>query len=351
MKTKFYALLASAALIVPAQAGSHQGGGGGGSGSGGHVAAAGPGPARGGSGSSFRGGSVRNFGGSRMMYSGQRFSSIGGRSPSSSAFRQQYIRSNRGASIRAREFTPRDINRGTVVTRFSNRGNQTVTNPSSERTGGIRNQNGRDRLTRLGNSPRTARSGSGGNSQLRHGNNLPSNWRNHVVAQRSANWQRNWDRRRDHTWRGHHCRFINGSWVIFDFGFYPWWPYWYPYDYYAYDYYPYSYSYDPGYYDSGVYQGEEYYNQNGYDSGVYQGEEYNDQNDYDTSDQSIDSTVAAVQDRLAQKGYYRGRIDNVLGPATRRAITRYQSKHGLRVTGYLTNETIQALGLGRIASY
>jgi len=96
---------------------------------------------------------------------------------------------------------------------------------------------------------------------------------------------------RDHWWNGHHCRFINGSWVIFDFGFYPWWPYWYPYDYYPYDYYPYSYSYDPGYYDSGVDQGEEYYDQNGYDS----------------SDQNTDSTTAAAQEQLGETRLLPGR--------------------------------------------
>src|SRR5207248_272518 len=111
---------------------------------------------------------------------------------------------------------------------------------------------------------------------VRNGTNLPTNWRNHVVAQRSANWHRDWDRRGHHTWHGHHCRFINGSWIIFDFGFYPWWPYWYPYDYY------------PGYYDSTDYDDQEYYDQNGYDS----------------SDQSTGSIVAAAQQQLARQGYY-----------------------------------------------
>jgi peptidoglycan hydrolase-like protein with peptidoglycan-binding domain len=122
--------------------------------------------------------------------------------------------------------------------------------------------------------------------------------------------------------------------VIFDFGFYPWWPYGYPYDYYAYDYYPYSYSYDPGYYDSGGDQGEEYYDQNGYES----------------SDQSTDSIVATAQERLAREGYYRGEIDGILGHETRRAVMRYQSDHGLRVTGRLNMDTLRALGLPRVAS-
>ena len=52
---------------------------------------------------------------------------------------------------------------------------------------------------------------------------LPSNWRNHVYARQSANWHRDWNHDRIYWWRGHPCRFINGSWFIFDVGFDPWW--------------------------------------------------------------------------------------------------------------------------------
>ena len=298
MKTKFYwvALLASAALIAPAQAGGgNHGGGGGGS----HFAASGRGSARSGAGPSFQSMPMQSFGGGRMIYSGQRFSSVGMRSPRSMEFRPQYIRSNVVGSIGSSQVVRGNINRVNRSNQFA--GNRSITN-----------------LRRDGN----------GAGQVRSGNNLPTNWRNHVVAQHSGNWQRNWDRSRDHVWHGHHCRFINGSWVIFDFGFYPWWPYWYyPYDYYADDYYPYQYGYDPGYYDSGAYQGDEYYGQNGY------GNAYS------------DSTVAAAQQQLAREGYYRGQIDGVLGPETRAAIAQFQNNHGLRVTGALTTDTLGALGL------
>jgi Putative peptidoglycan binding domain len=296
MKTKFYwvALLASAALIAPAFAGGQHGGGGGGGGR----SFAGGGSARGGGGPSFHSMPAQSFGGGRMIYSGQRFSSIGLRSP---GYRQQYFNPNGGAAIRARQFTPGNINRGNRSAQFSNTGNRAIGN-----------------LRQSGNAARQGRSG----------NNLPTNWRNHVVAQHSANWQRNWNRSRDHVWRGHHCRFINGSWVIFDFGFDPWWPYWYyPYDYYAYDYYPYPYAYDQGYYDSGNYQGDESYSQNG------SGDEY------------ANSTIVAAQQRLAREGYYRGQIDGILGAGTRAAIAQYQSNHGLRVTGALSSDTLEALGL------
>jgi hypothetical protein len=281
MKTKFYwfALLASAALIAQAQAGGHHGGGG-------ATFAAPVGPARAAA-PSFGSASAQSFGGGRMIYSGQRFSP---------AFRQPYINSNGRGFSGARQFTPGNINRGDRIARFSNGenrgGNRAVTNPKRD-----------------GNSA----------GQVRGGNNLPTNWRNHVVAQHSATWRRDWDRSRDHWWHGHHCRFVNGSWFIFDAGFDPWWPYWF--DYYAYDYYAYPYDYDTADYD-----------QKGY------------------ADQYADSTVAAAQQRLAQQGYYRGAIDGVFGPETRRAVSRYQGNHGLRVTGNLTTDTLQALGLQRVAS-
>jgi len=75
---------------------------------------------------------------------------------------------------------------------------------------------------------------------------------------------------------------------------------------------------------------------------------YDDQ-DYYGSDASTDpysvSMVGAVQSDLAKQGYYRGVIDGVYGPQTRVAITRYQSNHGLQVTGSLTTATLRSLGL------
>jgi hypothetical protein len=293
MQTKFYALLASAALIAQAQAGGHHGGGSG-------YASARPAPARGASGPS----TVRSFGTGRAIYSGQRFSSAGIRSPLRS------VNPNVGTSMRARQFTSPNVNRANRTGRFSNRENRAIT---TSRHGGI----------------------AGG--ETRSGNSLPHNWRNHVVAQHSSNWHRDWDRRRDHTWHGHHCRFVNGSWVIFDLGFYPWWPYWYgPSDFYAYGYYPDSYQYGTDYDDSNLYQGEQYY-----------GHDVNESSDgYSESD----STVVAAQERLARQGYYRGRVDGVLGPETRRALARYQNSHGLRATGDLSSDTLEALGLRRVAS-
>lgn len=315
MKTKLIAvaLLASAALITQTQAGNHNGGGGGNfAGGGGRAAVRGGGPSFGampgrfGGGPSFRSMPMRSFsGGNRMIYSGQRFSSVGPRTPTSMEFRPRNVNSNSNMSIRARQFAQGNMNRGIDNARLANRSNPAITNPG-----------------RAGNRA----------AQVRNGNaNLRSDWRSHVFAQRSANW-RNWDRSRDHWWNGHRCHFFNGAWFIFDVGFDPWWPYWYyPYDYYGYGYpYPYSYGYDndPGYYGSGV---------------------YDDQNSY--VDQTGNSTIAAVQERLAREGYYRGQIDGVFGSETRAAIAEFQSNHGLRVSGAVTNETLAALGLRQVASY
>ena len=310
MKTKFYwvALLASAAMIAQANAGGHHGGGGGmGGGFGGGFAGGRSAPAPGGGFSSFHSMPMRGFSGG-MGYRGFRDQSFGMRSAAPATFRSYYINPNGGRQLGARQFAPGNINRGDHFTRFSNRGNQAVTSLRRDRTGA---------------------------GQFRNGNNnLRADWRNHVFAHRSGEWHRDWDRGRDHWWNGHRCRFIDGSWVVFDFGFYPWWTDWYPYDSYGYNYYPYAYGDDPSYYDSGDYDaGDYYYGQNGYDS----------------SDPYTDSNVAAAQERLAQQGYYRGDIDGVVGPETRRAIARYQTEHGLRVTGFLTTDTLQALGLRRVA--
>jgi hypothetical protein len=269
-----FALTISAALAIPVQAGGngHDGGGGiGFSGGGGH-----PSSAAHSAGPSFRGSPGAGFRGSRFMAPGQRFSSTGMRSPSS--FRQQ---------------------------RIAGANNQAF---ARQRQGGMINH--RD--------DRTGRIGSHGSGAAR----------DHLFARHTANWHRDWDRGRDHWWHGHRCRFVNGEWFIFDLGFYPWYPYGYPYDYY-------SYGDDPYQDDPGAYEGDaDYYSQGAYDS----------------SDQNADSTIAAAQEQLARQGYYRGQIDGTFGPETRSAIMRYQSNHGLRVTGYLTEDTMRALGLPRVAS-
>ena len=290
MKTKFYwvALLASAAMIAQANAGGHYGGGGGA----GFAMAAHSAPVHAtapASQSAPRG----NFGGGRYIAPGARFSSY----YATTTFRQQrMVGSDRTFS---RHFTA-----GTATRRFD----------------GSRIANGREtRFTRNGNDFR--------NRFQTRGSNIG---REHVFARRSADWHRDWDRRSDHWWHGHRCHFVNGFWFIYDTGFYPY-DYWYPYGYgyYGSPYYPYD-------YDAGVYEGD--------------GADYSSQVAYRSSVPYADSTVAAVQEQLAQQGYYRGEIDGIFGAETRRAVVRYQSDQGLRVTGSLNADTLRALGLQRVVS-
>jgi hypothetical protein len=293
MKTKFYwvALLASAAMIAQAKAGGHHGGGGGG----GFAMAANPAPAHAAA-PAFHSAPRGNFGGGRYIASGTRASSYNG----PTTFRQpRFVAADR-TFTRSRQFAT-----GTVTRRFD--GSRTVIGRET-------------RLTRNGNDSR--------NRFQNRGSNVG---RERVLARRSADWHRDWDRRRDHWWHGHRCHFVNGFWFIYDTGFYPY-DYWYPYGYggyYASDYSPYG-------YDTGV-------DENG-------GTDYYGQDAYGSSDPYADPTVATVQEQLARQGYYRGEIDGIFGPETRRAVVRYQRDQGLRVTGNLNADTLRALGLPRVAS-
>lgn len=312
------ALVASAGLIAPVQAGNghHSGGGG--------AVAARSGAVRGG-GPSFSSMPARSFGGNRMVYSGQRFSSYGPRSSNVTRSYPQSVNSNFGA----RQLSRQNFN----ANRFGQIGNNS-------------------RIVRSGNSVarnnnNVIRNRTGG--QFGNGNRLAPNWRNHVVAQHSANWHRDWDHHHDHFFHGTRFVFIDGFWWGFGLGFDPWW--WGDYPYYGYGYdYPYNYGYgynygngyDYGYSDPGVYDSQPAY-QNGYD------DQSGNQNGY--NDQSANSTIAGVQDRLARDGYYRGQIDGVMGPETRHAIVRFQTKHGLRISGELTTETLDAMGLRQSSNY
>lgn len=145
------------------------------------------------------------------------------------------------------------------------------------------------------------------------------------MARHSGNWHRNWDRRRDHFWRGHRCRWHNNAWVIFATGFYPYS--------YGYGYYPYNtYAYDDGSYYDDAYASNEYSQQS-----------YQPQSDY--GDGEVDGTVSQVQSALSRKGYYSGAIDGSLGPDTQSALRRYQRDHRLPVTGRIDRAVINALGL------
>lgn len=224
-------------------------------------------------------------------------------------------------------------------------------NQQSASASGTLNLNGG--TNRIANSNKPPKSTA--NQQFAQTNNSNrvsgNNPRNHVFAQRSANWHADWDRNHDHWWHGHLCHFVNNIWIIFETGFYPWWSYGYPYDYGSYPYSYGSYSYAPYEYNPyGYNYGDNlsYYTdgQNGdgyYDSGQYD----NDANTVNpSSNQDIAAEiVAAAQDELSLEGYYTGPIDGAFSPETHRAVRDFQRDNGLNVTGYLTPETRNALGL------
>ena len=83
--------------------------------------------------------------------------------------------------------------------------------------------------------------------------------------------------------------------------------------------YPYSYSYYPADYYG--------YNDNG-------------------SSYSNVQLVIEVQRRLARAGYYRGAIDGILGPETRRAIAAYERDHKTPAYGVIDRQLLRTFGLG-----
>ena len=122
--------------------------------------------------------------------------------------------------------------------------------------------------------------------------------------------------------------------VIFigGFGFPGWWGWgWGGYPYGGYPYY--------GYYDYGYpygYNGYGYgYQYPGYGYGNYG---YGNGDGYANGNRSqyaspTQSKVAELQRRLSRAGYYRGSVDGILGPQTRRAIRAYESDHGYADAG------------------
>ena len=140
----------------------------------------------------------------------------------------------------------------------------------------------------------------------------------HIAERHDANWHRDWDRRHAHFFHNRFFVFDDGFWFGLDDGFYPWdyLPY------YADDYYPYDY--------------------------------YADSQPYDNTDNNsvpaADPTVEATQEELAQQGYYNGPVDGIFGPTTRDAVAKYQTANQLNVTGSLSPDTMQSLGLPQPAA-
>jgi Putative peptidoglycan binding domain len=142
----------------------------------------------------------------------------------------------------------------------------------------------------------------------------------HIAERHDANWHGDWDRRHAHFDHGHFFVFVDGFWCGLDAGFFPW------------DYYP--------------YYGSDYYPYDYYTADVPQSDNDNTQPDYNGVP-VVDPTVQAVQTQLVQQGYYNGPADGIFGPTTRDAVAKYQIAKNLNVTGSLSPEMLQSLGLAR----
>ena len=56
-------------------------------------------------------------------------------------------------------------------------------------------------------------------------------------------------------------------------------------------------------------------------------------------------TIVAMQKALASRGLYKGAIDGIMGPQTRKALVAFQRGAGIPHAGYLTTDTMAALGV------
>jgi hypothetical protein len=326
MKTKFYwvALLASAALTGQAQGGGNQaeGRGMGGGLGGGHVSG---GSGRAGPvGAGFRSGGFHAaapvFVGVRRSFGvGARGGGVGFGIPRYSSFgarplyrRPVYYNGRVGRSV-----TP-SIGARTAVNQPQNRFSSTR-NPVGQRPAAAFNR---------GANASAARSPGTGVHRGLNGRT------DHIAERHDANWHRDWDRRHAHFDHDRFFIFDNGFWCGLDAGFFPWdyLPY------YAGDYYPYDYytNVQPDYNTAPA---------SAYPYDYYSGV----QPDYDNAEANgapvADPTVEATQERLAQLGYYNGPVDGIFGPTMRDAVAKYQIDNQLDVTGSLSPDTLQSLGV------
>ena len=157
----------------------------------------------------------------------------------------------------------------------------------------------------------------------------------HIAERHDQSWHGDWDRRHAHFDHGRFFVFLNGSWCGLDDGFFPW--DYLPYsaaDYYPYDYYP----------DNQSYPDNQFYPDNLSLPPDYQSYPDNQPTD-NTEPTQADPKVRATQMELTELGYYNGPVDGVFGPTTRDAVARYQTTKQLNVTGSLSPDTLQSLGI------
>jgi peptidoglycan hydrolase-like protein with peptidoglycan-binding domain len=63
------------------------------------------------------------------------------------------------------------------------------------------------------------------------------------------------------------------------------------------------------------------------------------------SDNQANTPEMAVQAALAERRYYKGPVDGRIGVTSTQAIARFQAENRLPVTGTITPELMQALGI------
>ena len=60
--------------------------------------------------------------------------------------------------------------------------------------------------------------------------------------------------------------------------------------------------------------------------------------------------IKQAQQALADQGLYKGKVDGIVGPQTRRAVRQFQKSHGLSQTAQLDADTMQALNGGQVTN-
>src|SRR6266513_681403 len=326
MKTKhLISLLVGITFVAlgPAMwAAGHGGGGGGGGGGGFHGGGFGGGggfPGGGFRSGGFggrvgsRGGGV-GFGGARLSGGVRNFAGAG---PRFSSFGRPSYRQSVYSGRPSRSITP-------------SRGATTASNRPQNRFSSTRNEVGQRPAVASNRAAIASASRSSGTAAQRGLNGRTD----HIAERHDANWHRDWDRRHAHFFHNRFFVFDDGFWFGLDDGFYPWdyLPY------YADDYYPYDYYADvqPDYNTAPA---------SAYPYGYYTGVEQDYNNAAANGAPVADPTIEATQERLAQLGYYNGPVDGIFGPTTRDAVAKYQIDNQLDVTGSLSPDTLQSLGV------
>jgi hypothetical protein len=99
-----------------------------------------------------------------------------------------------------------------------------------------------------------------------------------------------------------------------------------------------------GYYPYSYYGGYPYSYYGGYPYSYYR--DYSNSYSYYQPGYGYDvATVAAVQRRLGELGFYHGVVDGVIGPQTRAAIAAFEGTHGMVVDGMITTRLLDRMGL------